>query len=105
MREHRGRSLLRGPLDRDALDLPAGLPVDPLRASLYTASEPRLIMSTDPVLIDSIMLERINAVRKRNGFDPVTDDDARMLDFAQQLGVGSMDTKNIKWRKLSGDGK
>ncbi len=73
--------------------------------SLYTASEPRLLMSTDPVLIDSLMLERINAVRKRNGFDPVTEDDARMLDFAQQLGVGSMDTKNIKWHKLTSDGK
>jgi hypothetical protein len=63
--------------------------------SLYTASEPRLLMSTDPVLIDSLMLERINAVRKRNGFDPITDDDARMLDFAQQLGVGSMNTSKV----------
>jgi hypothetical protein len=73
--------------------------------SLYTASEPRLLMSTDPVLIDTLMLERMNAVRKRNGFDPINEDDARMLDFAQQLGVGSMDTKNIQWHKLSGDGK
>jgi len=69
--------------------------------SLYTASEPRLMMSTDPVLIDSLMLERMNAVRKRNGFDPVTDDDARMLDFAQQLGVGSIDTKHVQWRRVN----
>jgi hypothetical protein len=62
-------------------------------------------MSTDPVLIDSVMLERINAVRKRNGFDPVTEDDARMLDFAQQLGVGSMETSRINWRRISGDAK
>lgn len=68
--------------------------------SLYTASEPRLLMTTDPVLLDSIMLERINAVRKRNGFDPVSDEDARMLDFAQQLGVGSTDTAHIKWRRV-----
>ncbi len=59
------------------------------------------MMSTDPVLIDSLMLERINAVRKRNGFDPVTDDDARMLDFAQQLGVGSIDTKHVQWRRVN----
>ncbi|MBP7483033.1 MAG: DUF362 domain-containing protein, partial [Lacunisphaera sp.] len=68
--------------------------------SLYTASEPRLLMTTDPVLLDSLMLERINAVRKRNGFDPVTDDDARMLDFAQQLGVGSIDTKHVQWHRV-----
>ncbi len=72
--------------------------------SLYTASEPRLLMTTDPVLLDAIMLERINAVRKRNGFDPVTEDDARMLDFAQQLGVGSTDTAHVTWRKIN-DGK
>ena len=68
--------------------------------SPYTASEPRLLMTTDPVLLDSLMLERINAVRKRNGFDPVTDDDARMLDFAQQLGVGSIDTKHVQWHRV-----
>lgn len=70
--------------------------------SLYTASEPRLLMTTDPVLLDSLMLERINAVRKKNGFDPVTEDDARMLDFAQQLGVGSIDTKHVQWRRVDG---
>lgn len=69
--------------------------------SLYTASEPRLLMTTDPVLLDSLMLERINAVRKRNGFDPVTEEDARMLDFAQQLGVGSTDTKHVDWRRVN----
>ena len=73
--------------------------------SLYTASEPRLLMSTDPVLIDSLMLERMNAVRKKNGFDPISEDDARMLDFAQQLGVGSTDTKNIKWRRVDSEAK
>lgn len=73
--------------------------------SLYTASEPRILLSSDPVLLDSLMLERINAVRKRNGFDPVTEDDARMLDFAQQLGVGSTDTAHIAWRRVSGEGK
>ena len=69
--------------------------------SLYTASEPRLLMSTDPVLLDSLMLERINTVRKRNGFDPVTEEDARMLDFAQQLSVGSTDTKHVNWRHVN----
>lgn len=71
--------------------------------SLYTATEPRLLMTTDPVLLDSLMFERINAVRKRNGFDPVTEEDARMLDFAQQLGVGSTDTKHVNWRRVNGE--
>lgn len=68
--------------------------------SLYTVSEPRLWMSTDPVMLDSLMLARINGARKRNGFDPVTEDDARMLDFAQQLGVGSTDTAHVKMQRL-----
>jgi hypothetical protein len=64
--------------------------------SLYTVSEPKVLMSTDPVLLDSYMLERINAARKRTGFDPITEDDARMLEFARQLGVGSTDTAHAK---------
>lgn len=59
--------------------------------SLYTVSEPRLLMSADPVVLDSIMLDRLNAARKRTGFDPVDNEEARMLDFAQQLGVGYRD--------------
>jgi hypothetical protein len=55
---------------------------------LYTDSEPRLLMSPDPVALDALMLDRINAARKRTGFEPVGEDEARMLDFAAQLGVG-----------------
>lgn len=68
--------------------------------SLYTVSEPRLLMSADPVVLDALMMEKINNVRKHNGFDPVSEDDARMLDFAQQLGVGSTDTAHVKWIKV-----
>jgi len=68
--------------------------------SLYTVSEPRIWMSPDPVVLDSLMLEKVNAVRKRNGFDPISEDEARMLDFAQQLGVGSTDTAHVKWIKV-----
>jgi hypothetical protein len=57
--------------------------------SLYTVSEPRLLASADPVLLDALMLERLNAARKRTGFGPIGEDETRMLDFAQQLGVGS----------------
>ena len=59
--------------------------------SLYSISEPKLWMSSDPVLLDALMLQRLNAARKKNGFDPISEDDARMLEFARQLGVGSND--------------
>ncbi len=68
--------------------------------SLYTVSEPRLWMSADPVLLDSLMLERLNAARKKTGFDPITEDDARVLEFARQLGVGSTDTAHAVWQKF-----
>lgn len=68
--------------------------------SLYTISEPRLWMSADPVLLDSLMLERLNAARKRTGFDPISEDDARVLEFARQLGVGSTDTAHAVWHKF-----
>ena len=64
--------------------------------SLYTLSEPKLWLSADPVILDALMLEKLNAARKKNGFEPISDDDARMLDFAKQLGVGSTDTAHVK---------
>jgi len=69
--------------------------------SLYTVSEPRIWMSSDPVLLDTMMLKRLNAARRRNGFDPISDDDARMLEFARQLGVGSTDIDNAKVEKVT----
>ncbi|MDB6113794.1 MAG: hypothetical protein JWQ83_1533 [Lacunisphaera sp.] len=64
--------------------------------SLYTLSEPKLWLSADPVILDTLMLEKLNAARKKNGFEPISEDDARMLDFAQQLGVGSTDIAHVK---------
>lgn len=64
--------------------------------SLYTVSEPRLLMSADPVVLDSMMVERLNAARKKTGFAPISEDETRMLDFAQQLGVGSRNTGSVK---------
>lgn len=56
--------------------------------SLYTISEPLLWLSTDPVFIDSLILDRMNEWRAKTGFKPVSDE-IRTLDFAEQLGVGS----------------
>lgn len=70
--------------------------------SLYTQSEPRLLMSNDPVILDAVMVKKMNEARKRTGFEAISDDDYRLLDFAQQLGVGSADTAQMKWEKVGG---
>jgi hypothetical protein len=63
--------------------------------SLYTVSEPLLWLSRDPVMLDSMMLDRINLWRKRSGFNPVSEE-IRTLQFAEMLGVGSTHTDQAK---------
>lgn len=67
----------------------------PFFNSMYSASEPLVWLSTDPVMMDSLMRARIDDWRKRNGFEPVSDD-IRTLEFAETLGVGSTKIKNAK---------
>jgi hypothetical protein len=67
----------------------------PFFNSLYTHSEPILWLSTDPVMMDSLARDRINALRKKSGFD-VIDEEIRTLEFAETLGVGSTKTKHAK---------
>lgn len=67
----------------------------PFFNSLYTVSEPKLWLSRDPVMLDALMLDRINHWRKLSGFNPVSEE-IRTLDFAQMLGVGSDDTAQAK---------
>lgn len=63
--------------------------------SLYSVSEPRLWLGTDPVLMDALMLEKINRHRLREGFKAVSDD-IRTLEFAAILGVGSRKTSDAR---------
>jgi len=63
--------------------------------SFYTLSEPKLWLSTDPVALDSLMLEKINQARKENGFKDISDE-IRTVDFAEQLGVGSQKKLNSR---------
>lgn len=65
----------------------------PFFNSLYTNSEPYVWLSADPVMMDALMRDRMNRLRKYNGFDPIPDD-IRTLEFAETLGVGSTRTKN-----------
>ena len=71
----------------------------PFFNSLFSASEPLIWLSRDPVLLDTLMLERINRLRKLTGFNPVPED-IRTLEFAELLGVGSMNTDAARIRRL-----
>jgi hypothetical protein len=67
----------------------------PFFNSLYTVSEPILWLSTDPVMMDALARDRMNAWRKKNGFEPINEE-IRTLEFAETLGVGSTKTKQAK---------
>jgi hypothetical protein len=67
----------------------------PFFNSLYSASESVLWLSADPVMLDALMLDRINRWRRRSGFQPVSDE-IRTLDYAEQLKIGSADTAKVK---------
>ena len=71
----------------------------PLFHSLYTLSEPKLWLSADPVLLDALMLERFNVARKHDGFMPLMDDDRRLLEYSEKLGVGTAQPKAAQWRR------
>ncbi len=72
----------------------------PLFHSLYTVSEPKLWLSADPVLLDSLMLERINVARRHDHFRPLFDDDRRLLEYCERLGIGTAQAKAVQWRRL-----
>jgi len=63
--------------------------------SLYTVSEPLLWLSADPVMMDSLMRDRINHWRRKDGFDDISTD-IPTLEDAEILGVGSTRTKNVR---------
>ena len=67
----------------------------PFFNSLYTVSEPTIWLSNDPVMMDALARDRMNAHRKKSGFPPI-DEEIRTLEFAETLGVGSTKTKNAK---------
>ena len=68
--------------------------------SLYTLSEPRLWLSSDPVMPDALMLERIDRGRLKAGFKEIDTDGLRMLEFADQLGVGIDKADAVQWMRV-----
>jgi hypothetical protein len=69
--------------------------------SLYTVSEREIWLSSDPVALDTLMLERINRHRQRWGF-PIVSEEIRTLEFAEVLEVGSQ--SNLDERVIPVDG-
>jgi hypothetical protein len=67
----------------------------PFFNSLYTKSEPLIWLSTDPVMMDALMRAKINLARRREGFEPISEE-IRTLEFAEMLGVGSTLVANAK---------
>jgi len=63
----------------------------PIFNSMYTVSEPIVMLSDNPVLLDSIMRERINEYRRKNGFAPLPQE-LKILAYSEQLGLGEKDT-------------
>ncbi|HEY1764303.1 MAG TPA: DUF362 domain-containing protein [Opitutaceae bacterium] len=66
----------------------------PFFNSLYTRSEPLVWLAADPVMMDALMRDRINQWRRKEGFDPISDE-IRTLEYAETLGVGSTATKTV----------
>ncbi len=71
----------------------------PFFNSLYTVSEPLLWLTTDPVMMDAVMRDRMNAQRAKNRFQPI-DEEIRTLEFAETLGVGSTKTKQVRINRV-----
>ena len=63
-------------------------------------SEPRLLLSPNPVMLDAVMRERIDAGRRESGFRPLPQG-LRLLTYAEQIGLGSSDSFLARWRKVS----
>ncbi len=67
----------------------------PFFNSIYTRSEPRLWLSGDPVAVDRLLYDRINAMRRLEGF-PEIEALPRQLPFAASLGLGYYERSNIQ---------
>lgn len=67
--------------------------------SLYTVSEPVLWLSANPVMIDGLMIQRMNRWRKRDRFEEL-DPNLRLISFCEQLGLGDGDPSLAEWIRV-----
>ena len=71
----------------------------PFFNSIYTRSEPRIWMSSDPVALDRLIYDRINAMRLLEGF-PEIEPVPSQLAFAASLGLGEDTLEHIQIRHV-----
>lgn len=71
----------------------------PFFNAIYTRSEPRLWMSSDPVALDRLLYDRFNAKRRLEGF-PEIDPLPRQLPFATSLGLGVHEHSRLRIKSL-----
>lgn len=62
--------------------------------SRYTKQEPMMLLSSDPVALDTIMLKKINRARSDDGFDELRT--PSILTYAASLNLGTDSTSTIK---------
>ena len=67
--------------------------------SLYSHSEPLLWMSSDPVALDRLLFDRINILRRNNGFPEIVSL-PRQFPFAASLGLGTFELSRIRLRRI-----
>jgi hypothetical protein len=67
----------------------------PFFNSIYSRSESRLWMSSDPVALDRLLYDRMNALRLLEGF-PEINPLPRLLPFAASLGLGVFERSAIR---------
>lgn len=68
----------------------------PIFNSLYTISEPLVWLSDNPVMIDSLLRDRIDRGRESTGFRGLPED-LRLIPYAEQMGLGSGNPAKIEW--------
>ena len=63
--------------------------------AIYTRSEPRIWMSSDPVAVDRLLYDRINTMRRLEGFPEITPL-PKQFPFAASLGLGLHERSRIR---------
>lgn len=72
----------------------------PFFNSIYTRSEPRIWMSSDPVAVDRLLYDRMNRMRLLEGF-PEIQPLPQQLPFAASLGLGEFEPEHIRIEKVT----
>lgn len=71
----------------------------PIFNSLYTVTEPLVLLSDNPVMLDALMKDKMDQHRLKNGFAPLPEE-LKILAYSEQLGLGESDTSRMSLIKV-----